>query len=157
METGKPCLGDPRTACARLLALDAGESARITAPTPTAARVVNKLGDRAVSGEGVLYAPDPSSQVVCSIGATWLRTRGVHCLKYASPGNTCSELEWSCLWPDPPGWAVRGEMPGLDLRGVFSQPEGTLGIATAIHPCGCCPNRRTVKCCWPISVPMEPP
>ena len=96
--------------------------------------VINSWVTRAVSGEGFYYAPDPSSQVVCSIGGNVAENAGgVHCLKYGVTSNHVLELEVAL----PDGTVTRlggplAEMPGLDLRGVFIGSEGTLGIATAI-------------------------
>ncbi|MEB3333794.1 MAG: FAD-linked oxidase C-terminal domain-containing protein [Cyanobacteriota bacterium] len=96
--------------------------------------VINSWVTRAVAGEGFYYAPDPSSQVVCSIGGNVAENSGgVHCLKYGVTSNHVLELE--VVLPD--GSLTRlgsglAETPELDLRGVFIGSEGTLGIATAI-------------------------
>ena len=96
--------------------------------------VINSWVTRAVCGEGYYYAPDPSSQVVCSIGGNVAENSGgVHCLKYGVTSNHVLELE--VVLPD--GSVTRlgsglAETPELDLRGVFIGSEGTLGIATAI-------------------------
>ena len=96
--------------------------------------VINSWVTRAVCGEGYYYAPDPSSQVVCSIGGNVAENSGgVHCLKYGVTSNHVLELE--VVLPD--GTVTRlgsglAETPELDLRGVFIGSEGTLGIATAI-------------------------
>ncbi|MGB7566133.1 MAG: FAD-linked oxidase C-terminal domain-containing protein [Prochlorococcaceae cyanobacterium] len=96
--------------------------------------VINSWVTRAVAGEGFYYAPDPSSQVVCSIGGNVAENSGgVHCLKYGVTSNHVLELE--VVLPDGTITRLGGplpEMPGLDLRGVFIGSEGTLGIATAI-------------------------
>ncbi len=96
--------------------------------------VINSWVTRAVCGEGYYYAPDPSSQVVCSIGGNVAENSGgVHCLKYGVTSNHVLELE--VVLPD--GSVTRlgsglAETPELDLRGVFIGSEGTLGLATAI-------------------------
>ncbi len=96
--------------------------------------VINSWVTRAVAGEGFYYAPDPSSQVVCSIGGNVAENSGgVHCLKYGVTSNHVLGLE--VVLPD--GSVTRfgsslAETPELDLRGVFIGSEGTLGIATAI-------------------------
>jgi len=97
--------------------------------------VINNWVTRAVAGEGFYYAPDPSSQTVCSVGGNIAENSGgVHCLKYGVTSNHVLELE--VVLPD--GTLTRfgghvAEMPGLDLRGLFIGSEGTLGIATAIR------------------------
>ncbi|NDE21629.1 MAG: FAD-binding protein, partial [Synechococcaceae bacterium WB9_3_282] len=96
--------------------------------------VINSWVTRAVGGAGFYYAPDPSSQVVCSIGGNVAENSGgVHCLKYGVTSNHVLELE--VVLPDGTVTTLGGplaEAPGLDLRGTFIGSEGTLGIATAI-------------------------
>ena len=97
--------------------------------------VINNWVTRAVAGDGFYYAPDPSSQVVCSIGGNVAENSGgVHCLKYGVTSNHVLELE--VVLPDGSVTRFGGEvaeMPGLDLRGLFIGSEGTLGIATAVR------------------------
>jgi glycolate oxidase len=96
--------------------------------------VINSWVTRAVSGDGFYYAPDPSSQVACSIGGNVAENSGgVHCLKYGVTSNHVLAME--VVLPDGSVTTLGGglpEMGGLDLRGVFIGSEGTLGIATAI-------------------------
>ncbi|MEB3332589.1 MAG: FAD-linked oxidase C-terminal domain-containing protein [Synechococcaceae cyanobacterium] len=96
--------------------------------------VINSWVTRAVAGEGFYYAPDPSSQVVCSIGGNVAENSGgVHCLKYGVTSNHVLELE--VVLPDGTISRLGGglsESPELDLRGVFIGSEGTLGIATSV-------------------------
>ena len=96
--------------------------------------VINSWVSRAVAGDGFYYAPDPSSQVVCSIGGNVAENSGgVHCLKYGVTSNHVLALE--VVLPD--GTVTRlgsglSDAAELDLRGAFIGSEGTLGIATAI-------------------------
>ncbi len=96
--------------------------------------VINSWVTRAVAGDGFYYAPDPSSQQVCSIGGNVAENSGgVHCLKYGVTSNHVLELE--VVLPDGTVTTLGGalpEQPELDLRGLFIGSEGTLGIATAI-------------------------
>ena len=96
--------------------------------------VINSWVTRAVAGDGFYYAPDPSSQVACSIGGNVAENSGgVHCLKYGVTNNHVLGLE--VVLPDGAITQLGGslaEMPELDLRGVFIGSEGTLGIATAV-------------------------
>jgi glycolate oxidase len=96
--------------------------------------VINSWVTRAVAGEGYYYAPDPSSQVVCSIGGNVAENSGgVHCLKYGVTSNHVLAME--VVLPDGTVTTLGSplaETPELDLRGVFIGSEGTLGIATAI-------------------------
>ncbi|MFZ9318595.1 MAG: FAD-linked oxidase C-terminal domain-containing protein, partial [Vulcanococcus sp.] len=83
---------------------------------------------------GFYYAPDPSSQVACSIGGNVAENSGgVHCLKYGVTSNHVLAME--VVLPDGSITTLGGNLPemdALDLRGVFIGSEGTLGIATAI-------------------------
>ncbi|MEO0970059.1 MAG: glycolate oxidase subunit GlcD [Cyanobacteria bacterium J06639_18] len=96
--------------------------------------VINNWVTQTVSGAGFYYAPDPSSQIICSIGGNVAENSGgVHCLKYGVTTNHILELKVVT----PTGEIVNlggqvPETPGYDLTGVFVGSEGTLGIATEI-------------------------
>jgi glycolate oxidase len=96
--------------------------------------VINNWVTQAVSGAGFYYAPDPSSQVICSIGGNVAENSGgVHCLKYGVTTNHV--LGAKIVLPDGSIKDIGGtipEMPGYDLTGVFVGSEGTLGIATEV-------------------------
>ena len=96
--------------------------------------VINSWVTRSVVGDGFYYAPDPSSQQVCTIGGNVAENSGgVHCLKYGVTSNHVLQME--VVLPDGTVTTLGGpqpEMAALDLRGVFIGSEGTLGIATAI-------------------------
>src|SRR5206468_8070758 len=96
--------------------------------------VLNLDVTRAVSREGYFYAPDPSSQQVCSIGGNVAENAGgAHCLKYGF--TTTHVLGLEVVLPDGSLVHLGGktlETPGYDLPGVFVGSEGTLGIATKI-------------------------
>ncbi len=96
--------------------------------------VINAWISQAVAGEGYFYAPDPSSQSVCSIGGNVAENSGgVHCLKYGVTTNHVLGLK--VVLPDGEIVDLGGkvaEMPGYDLLGIFVGSEGTLGIATEI-------------------------
>ena len=96
--------------------------------------VINNWVTQAVSGAGFYYAPDPSSQSVCSVGGNVAENSGgVHCLKYGVTTNHVLGLK--LVLPNGEIVDVGGkvqEMPGYDLTGIFVGSEGTLGIATEI-------------------------
>lgn len=96
--------------------------------------VINNWVTQAVSGAGFYYAPDPSSQIICSIGGNVAENSGgVHCLKYGVTANHVLGLK--VVTPDGSIVDLGGEiseMPGYDLTGLFVGSEGTLGIATEI-------------------------
>jgi glycolate oxidase len=97
--------------------------------------VINMWITEAVSGEGYYYAPDPASQIVCSIGGNVAENSGgVHCLKYGFTTNHVTGAE--VVLPDGSlvhlGGGKAPDAPGYDLLGAFVGSEGTLGIATKI-------------------------
>lgn len=96
--------------------------------------IINNWVTQAVSGAGFYYAPDPSSQIICSIGGNVAENSGgVHCLKYGT--TTTHVLGLKLVTADGSIIDVGGkvqEMPGYDLTGLFVGSEGTLGIATEI-------------------------
>ena len=67
--------------------------------------VINSWVTRAVAGDGFYYAPDPSSQVVCSIGATWPRTLAV-CTASSTGSPAITYLVWKWCFPmaASPAW-----------------------------------------------------
>src|SRR5882672_7480724 len=80
------------------------------------------------------YAPDPSSQTICSIGGNVAENSGgAHCLKYGF--TTTHVLGLEVVLPDGTLVHLGGktlDVLGYDLAGVFVGSEGTLGIATKI-------------------------
>ncbi|MCE3553069.1 FAD-binding protein [Pseudonocardia sp. RS11V-5] len=88
----------------------------------------------AVAAHGLYYAPDPSSQQVCTIGGNVAENSGgAHCLKYGFTTNHVYSME--VVLPDGELVTLGGdsaEQQGPDLRGVFLGSEGTLGITTKI-------------------------
>lgn len=96
--------------------------------------VINNWVTQAVSGAGFYYAPDPSSQIICSIGGNVAENSGgVHCLKYGVTSNHVLGLKIVTATGEiiDTGGAI-AEMPGYDLTGLFVGSEGTMGIATEI-------------------------
>lgn len=96
--------------------------------------VLNLAVTQRVSPEGYYYAPDPSSQQVCSIGGNVAENSGgAHCLKYGFTVNHVLGLE--AVLPDGELVQLGGptlDTPGYDLAGVVVGSEGTLAIATKI-------------------------
>jgi glycolate oxidase len=87
-----------------------------------------------VQARQFFYAPDPSSQSVCSIGGNVAENSGgAHCLKYGF--TTTHVLGLEVVLPDGSLVHFGGktlDTPGYDLPGVFVGSEGTLGIATKV-------------------------
>jgi glycolate oxidase len=93
--------------------------------------VVNLAVTRAAAAGGYYYAPDPSSQQVCSIGGNVAENAGgAHCLKYGFTVNHVLGLE--VVTPDGEIVSLDADGPGYDLVGAFVGSEGTLGIATKV-------------------------
>ena len=98
------------------------------------AGVINAHVTQRVAPAGHFYAPDPSSQTVCTIGGNVAENSGgAHCLKYGFTTNHVLALEVVL----PTGELVHLgsptlDAPGYDLAGVFVGSEGTLGVATSM-------------------------
>jgi glycolate oxidase len=96
--------------------------------------VTNLDVTRAVAEHGFFYAPDPSSQQVCTIGGNVAENSGgAHCLKNGFTVNHVTGLE--LVLPDGEIAEIGGkalDSGGYDLLGAFVGSEGTLGIATEI-------------------------
>ncbi|MER5649443.1 FAD-linked oxidase C-terminal domain-containing protein [Streptosporangium sp. NPDC002524] len=93
--------------------------------------VTNLAITEAVRDLGRYYAPDPSSQQVCTIGGNVAENSGgAHCLKYGFTVNHVVGLE--IVTPDGDIVELSDTDPGYDLLGAFVGSEGTLGIATKV-------------------------
>jgi glycolate oxidase len=96
--------------------------------------VTNLSVTQAVAGHGLFYAPDPSSQVICSVGGNVAENSGgAHCLKHGFTVNHVTGAE--IVTPDGElTWLGDGTGTGggYDLLGAFTGSEGTLGIVTKI-------------------------
>ena len=96
--------------------------------------VLNLQLSRAAQPGGYYYAPDPSSQQVCSIGGNVAENSGgAHCLKYGFTTGHVTGLELVT----PGGELVEigakaPDQPGYDLLGAIVGSEGTLGVATKV-------------------------
>jgi glycolate oxidase len=96
--------------------------------------VLNLQVTKAAAPTGHYYAPDPSSQQICSIGGNVAENSGgAHCLKYGFTTNHVLSVD--IVTPD--GEAVTlgtraPDAPGYDLLGVVVGSEGTLGVATSV-------------------------
>jgi glycolate oxidase len=98
--------------------------------------VFNATISEAARPHQLYYAPDPSSQQICSIGGNVAENSGgAHCLKYGFTVHHVTGLE--VCTPDGElvqlGAGLSVEAPGYDLTGVFVGSEGTLGIATKVY------------------------
>jgi glycolate oxidase len=94
--------------------------------------VINLDVTRAVAPHGLYYAPDPSSQLICSIGGNVAENSGgAHCLKYGFTVHHVLGVE--AVLPNGELVQIGGaalDPPGLDLLGVIIGSEGTLAVVT---------------------------
>ncbi|HWY62114.1 MAG TPA: FAD-linked oxidase C-terminal domain-containing protein [Rhizomicrobium sp.] len=92
--------------------------------------VTNAAITRAVEAEGFYYAPDPSSQIACTIGGNIAENSGgLHCLKYGLTTNNLMGVKF--VLPGGEMIILGGKAPGaggLDLLGLITGSEGLLGI-----------------------------
>jgi glycolate oxidase len=111
----------------RVIAIDyANRTARVQSG------ITNIAISMAVAEEGFFYAPDPSSQLACTIaGNIAMNSGGAHCLKYGVTTNNL--LGVTLVLVDGTVVELGGEQldaPGLDLLGLVCGSEGQLGVVT---------------------------
>jgi glycolate oxidase len=96
--------------------------------------VRNLAISEAASPHGLFYAPDPSSQVACSIGGNVAENAGgVHCLKYGLTVHNLAAVELATMEGETlrlGGAAL--DAPGFDLMALVTGSEGLLGIITEV-------------------------
>ena len=94
--------------------------------------LINLSLTRAVATQGYFFAPDPSSQMVSSIGGNVATNAGgPHCLKYGITTNHVLGVELVTGTGELVRLGGKAERPGYDLVGVAVGSEGTFGIVTA--------------------------
>jgi glycolate oxidase len=96
--------------------------------------VRNLAISQAAAPHGLYYAPDPSSQIACSIGGNVAENAGgVHCLKYGLTVNNILKLEILTIDGEhiTLGSAAL-DAPGFDFLALFTGSEGMLGIVTEV-------------------------
>jgi glycolate dehydrogenase FAD-linked subunit len=110
----------------RLLEIDFDRARIVVEPG-----VTNLDVTRAVADAGWFYAPDPSSQQVCTIGGNVAENSGgAHCLKYGFTVNHVLAVD--VVLPDGELVTLSRDDEGPDLLGAFIGSEGTLGIAVRV-------------------------
>jgi len=96
--------------------------------------VTNLAISQAVAHEGFYYAPDPSSQIACSIGGNIAENSGgVHCLKYGMTTNNVLGCEIVLITGEV--LRIGGkhlDSEGYDLLGIITGSEGLLGVVTEV-------------------------
>ncbi len=96
--------------------------------------VRNLAISEAVAKHGLYYAPDPSSQIACSIGGNVNENSGgVHCLKYGLTLHNVLRVRAVLMNGDVVEFgSMAPDAPGLDLLAVLIGSEGMLGVVTEV-------------------------
>ncbi len=113
----------------RILDIDYANRCVVTQPG-----VANLAISHAVAEESFYYAPDPSSQIVCSIGGNIAENSGgVHCLKYGLTTNNVLGVEMVLINGDIVRFGGKHlDAPGYDMLGLITGSEGLLGVITEV-------------------------
>jgi glycolate oxidase len=96
--------------------------------------VTNLAVTGAVAGAGFYYAPDPSSQIACTIGGNVAENSGgVHCLKYGMTTNNVLGCEIVLMSGEVLRLGGKHlDAAGYDLLGIINGSEGLLGVVTEV-------------------------
>jgi glycolate oxidase len=109
----------------RILAVELADARIVVEPG------VTNLAVSRAAAPSHFYPPDPSSQIVCSIGGNVAENSGgAHCFKYGFTTNYVTGLQ--VVLTDGSVVELDRDAPGYDLLGAFVGSEGTLGVATKI-------------------------
>jgi glycolate oxidase len=113
----------------RILEIDLDNRCAVVQPG-----VPNLAISNAVLASGFYYAPDPSSQIACSIGGNVAENSGgVHCLKYGLTTNNLLGLEIVLMTGEVLRLGGKHlDAAGYDLMGVLTGSEGLLGVVTEV-------------------------
>ncbi|WP_419909800.1 FAD-linked oxidase C-terminal domain-containing protein [Hoeflea sp.] len=113
----------------RVLDIDYENRVAVVQPGVTNLGITNAVAER-----GFYYAPDPSSQIACSIGGNVAENAGgVHCLKYGLTTNNVLGIEMVLI--DGSVIRIGGrhlDSPGYDILGLMTGSEGLLGVVTEV-------------------------
>jgi glycolate dehydrogenase FAD-linked subunit len=113
----------------RILCVDYDNRCAVVQPGVTNLAISTAVGD-----DGYYYAPDPSSQIACTIGGNIAENSGgVHCLKYGLTTNNVLGLELVLI--DGEVIRIGGahmDAEGYDLLGLLTGSEGLLGVVTEV-------------------------
>ena len=96
--------------------------------------VINALVSVAAASHGLYYAPDPSSQSICTIGGNVaFNSGGAHCLKYGMTSNHVLGIKAVLATGEVVEWGgASRENAGPDWCGLFTGNEGLFGVALEI-------------------------
>ena len=113
----------------RILKLDPAQRIAVVQPS-----VINLAVTTAASPHGLYYAPDPSSQSICTIGGNVaFNSGGAHCLKYGMTSNHVLGIKAVLATGEVVEWGgASRETVGPDWCGLFTGNEGLFGIVLEI-------------------------
>src|SRR5579875_1337964 len=113
----------------RVLEIDYANRCAVVQPGVTNLGITN-----AVQGAGFYYAPDPSSQIACTIGGNVAENSGgVHCLKYGLTTNNVLGIEFVLMSGEVLRLGGKHlDAEGYDLLGLMIGSEGLLGVVTEV-------------------------
>jgi glycolate oxidase len=113
----------------RILEIDYDNRCVVTQPG-----VTNLAITEAVKADGFYYAPDPSSQIACTIGGNVAENSGgVHCLKYGLTTHNLLGIEMVTMDGDILRLGGKHlDAEGYDLLGIMTGSEGLLGVVTEV-------------------------
>ncbi len=125
---------------AKGLVLSMAKFNRILAVDPLARTAIVEPGVRnaaiseAVAAHGLYYAPDPSSQIACTIGGNVAENAGgVHCLKYGLTVHNVRRVRGVLITGDVVEFGTEAlDAPGYDLLALINGSEGLLAVITEI-------------------------
>jgi glycolate oxidase len=126
----------------RILAIDAlARTARVQPGVP------NLAISAAAAAYGLYYAPDPSSQIACTIGGNVAENSGgVHCLKYGLTVHNVRRVRGVLITGEVVEFGGEGQdAPGYDLLALITGSEGLLAIITEVTV-KLLPQPRDAKC-----------
>ncbi|MBE7638600.1 FAD-binding protein [Sneathiella sp. P13V-1] len=113
----------------RILEVDYDNRCAVVEPGVTNLAITNEVKD-----DGFYYAPDPSSQIACTIGGNIAENSGgVHCLKYGLTTNNVLGVEMITMEGDIIKLGGKHlDAEGYDLMGIITGSEGLLGVITEV-------------------------
>jgi len=109
--------------------------------------VRNAAISEAAAPHGLYYAPDPSSQIACTIGGNVAENSGgVHCLKYGLTLHNVLKVRGYTVDGEPIEFGADAlDAPGLDLLSLVVGSEGMLAVTTEVTV-KLCPRPRLARC-----------
>ena len=109
--------------------------------------VRNLAISEAAAAHGLYYAPDPSSQIACTIGGNVAENSGgVHCLKYGLTVHNLLKVKGFTVEGEPIEFGSEAlDAPGYDLMALITGSEGMLAVTTEVTV-RLCPKPRLARC-----------